>query len=125
MRAIFGLIGLLSVLVTGYYFYSFQIRQEGTNRSPLQQIDLVRVRSDLVSFAQAERLYLAANGRYGTLEQLRQAGNHNIVPQGGNRDYGYEVELDGAVHFRITAKPSSNHAGLPTLSIDETMQITQ
>jgi hypothetical protein len=118
------MIGVLAVLVTGYYFYTTQIRQAGDSRPPLQQIDLVRVRSDLLSFAQSERLYLAANGNYGTLEQLRQSGNLSTFRGDGNREYSYEAEIDGASHFRITARPSSGVAGLPTLSIDETMQIT-
>lgn len=125
MRATFGMIGLLSVLAIGYYIYSSYIRQEGDDRPPVQQIDLVRVRGDLMSFAQAERLYLATNGCYGTLEQLRQSGHLSAVPADRNGKYSYEVEMDGAAHFRITAKPAQGDAGLPTLSIDETMQITQ
>ncbi len=124
MRATFGMIGLLSVLATGYYLYSSYIRQERGGTPPVQQIDLVRVRGDLISLAQAERLYLAANGCYGTLEQLRQSGHISAIPEEGrNGKYRYEVETDGAAHFRITANPAA--AGLPTLSIDETMQITQ
>ncbi len=124
MRATFGMIGLLSVLATGYYIYSSYIRQEGDNRPPVQQIDLVRVRRDLISFAQAERLYLAANGCYATLEQLRQSGSLSMIPADRNGKYSYEVEIDGPAHFRITARPAAGNAGLPTLSIDETMQIT-
>ncbi len=121
MRAAIGMVGLLAVLATGYYFYSAQVPQSEVDSAPNRQIDLVRVRGDLLSLAQAERLYLAANGRYGTLEQLRRSGHLSYVP--GGREYSYEAEIDGASHFRITARPAPDRTGLPVLSIDETMRI--
>ncbi|HYK88177.1 MAG TPA: hypothetical protein VE398_05375 [Acidobacteriota bacterium] len=123
MRAILGIVGLLAVLATGYFIYFAQVRPAGNATAPIQQINLVRVRTELLSLAQSERSFLAATGSYGTLEQLRQSGNLSFLER-RNPDYTYEVEIDGAAHFCITAKPVSADAGLPTLSIDETMQIS-
>jgi hypothetical protein len=125
MRATLGFVGLLAVLGTGYYFYTLQLPVAG-GKPPLGQIDSVRVRNELLGLAQAERLYLAMNGSYGTLEQLSQSGNVSVVPGETSHGYSYEVEIDGSQHFRIVARPSpSAGTDLPTLSIDERMQVMQ
>ncbi len=123
MRGLFSFVGLLAVLGAGYYYYSLQVAPAGNAGASLQQIDQARVRRDLLAIAQAERLYLAANGRYGTLEELRESGSPGIAPQPGSGGYRYEIETDGAVHFRAVAIPSNPESELPALTIDETMQI--
>ena len=124
MKSILGLVGLLVVLAIGYYIYSAQVRQLA-GVPPAQQLNLFTIKRDLLSLAQSERLYLAANGSYGSLEQLRESGNVNPFPGENRQGYIYVAEVDGASHFRITAKPSNSvKADLPVLSIDETMRIT-
>ena len=126
MRATFAMVGLLIVLVIGYLIYSTQIRQATGDRPLVQQINFVAVRSDLLSLGQSERLYLAANGSYATLEQLRHSDIVSSVPESNRLGYEYTAEVDGAEHFRITASPTdSSRDDLPTLSIDETLQISQ
>jgi len=126
MRATLGLIALLAVLAVGYYIFRAQVAPVVSGGSPVQQMDLVAVRSDLLSLAQCERFYLATNGRYGSMEQLRQAGNLNPFPGDNHPGYVYEVEINGVAHFRITARPVDSARGeLPTLSIDETMRIVR
>jgi hypothetical protein len=122
MRAALGLVGLILVLAVGYWIYSAQIGPVAESGSQMTQLDAVSVRADLLSLAQSERLYLASNGTYATMEELQQAGNLTIGK--GRRGYRYEVTPDGARHFRITAVPSdSSNRNQPTLTIDETMQI--
>jgi Tfp pilus assembly protein PilE len=119
-----GMIGLLTVLAIGYYTYSTQIRQLTNGRPVAQQINLAAVKSDLLSIAQSERYYLATNGSFATLEQLRESGNVSSIPE-NRRGYVYVAEVTGVAHFRIIAKPAdSSRTDLPTLSIDETMQIS-
>ena len=106
MRAALGMAGLLIVLLIGYLIYTSQIRA---------------VRDDLLSLAQAERLHCAANGSYATLEELRHSNVMNSIPEAGRSGYQYTVEVDGAAHFKITARQTdSSRSDLPTLSIDET-----
>ena len=125
MRATLGMVGLLTALAIGYLIYSAQLRQSANDRPVVQQINLTAVRRDLLSFGQAERLYLAANGSYATLEQLRQSNITSSLPEGNRWGYVYSAEVDGPAHFRITASPTgTSGADLPTLSIDETMQIS-
>jgi hypothetical protein len=126
MRAAFGMVGLLIVLGIGYFIYSSQIRHVTNGESLVQPIDFVGVRSDLLSLGQAERLYLAANGSYATLEQLRHSRVMSSIPHRNRRGYQYSIEVDGAEHFKITASPTdSSGTDLPALSIDETLQISE
>ncbi len=124
MRAAFGLAALLTALAAGYWIYSAQLGPAGDSGSPalMTQLDLAAIRSDLLSLAQSERLYLAANGAYATMEELRQAGATG--DENGRRHYRYQVTADGARHFRIVAIPADpSNPNRPVLTIDETMQI--
>jgi len=125
MRALGGILGLVLVVVIVYYVYSMQFSRLEGGIPPAQQIDLVGVRSDLISFAQSERIFLATNGTYGTLEQLERSGGGGLAGI-RRRGYVYEAEVEGARHFRIVARPAApSGSERPTLSIDETMQISR
>jgi len=118
MRSVAGILGLVLTVAIVYYAYSEMFRGMDGGVAPVQQIDLVGVRTDLISLAQAERVFLATNGTYGTLEQLQRPGT-------GRRGYVYEAEIDGGNHFRILARPAdTSRQEWPILSIDETIQIS-
>jgi len=126
MRASGGILGLLVVVGIVYFIYESQYAKgPGGAGPPKQQIDVVGIKSDLLGLAQSQRLYLARNGSYATLDQLERDG-FTSVSGTARRGYSYEEEVDGGRHFRISAKPSDPlKQGWPTLSIDESMQITQ
>ncbi len=125
MKSLSGILGLVVVVAIVYLVYTTQFGGKNVSPPPKQQIDLAAVRSDLLSLAQAERRYFAANGAYATLEQLQDAGDVQFKGT-GRRGYAYSISVDGAMHFRITAKPDDpTRADWPTLAIDETMQTTQ
>jgi hypothetical protein len=126
MRASGNLLGLIMVVGIIYLIYTTQYaRGPGGAGPPKQQIDVVGVRSDLLGLAQSQRLYFARFGAYATLDQLQRDG-FTSVSGTGNRGYSYEAEVEGGRHFRITARPSDPlKEGWPTLSVDETMQVTQ
>lgn len=125
MRAVFGFVGIMITLGIGYFIYSNQI-QSGPNGTPLlPQTNLVAIKQDLFSLGRSEGLYMATNGSYATIEQLRNSGIASIVPDGGRWGYEYSVEVEGASHFVITARPmDTSRTDQPTFSIDETMQIS-
>lgn len=115
-------LGILSILLAGGiagYLYRMQLRAPAEGSTVAAQVDMIGLRSDLLSLAQAERRYLAINGRYATLDELRQSPE---LPASGaaRRGYRYDIEITGS-GFRITARPAG--AG-PVLSIDETMRIS-
>ncbi len=126
MRATVGLVGLLTALGIGYFFYATQIRDSTVDRLLPHQVNLVAVQRDLLALAQSEKTYLAIHGSYATLDQLRESGMVNPFPNGASWGYVYDAEVEGATHFRITATPTDTVASdNPTLSIDETMHFSR
>jgi hypothetical protein len=126
MKSGAALLGFVIVLGIGYCMYRPSLEPgPGEKVSPIQQVDMTGVKSDLLSIAQAERLYLTSHSTYGTLEELQQDGSLNFSGR-DRRGYNYTAEIDGASHFRIIARPAdSAKAEWPTLSIDDTTTITQ
>jgi len=126
MKATAGILGLVIVLAVGYFLFKTQLTQlPSGSGSPKEVSDVVGIKNDLLAIAQSERLYLAAHGTYATIDQLQQDGS--LAFSGTNhRGYNFVGDIDDGQHFRITARPSDPaKQGWPTLSIDETMQVTQ
>ncbi len=126
MRKLFSLVSLVVVLLIGTFIYLKQIpRTSSGELKPRQQIDLTGVKKDLLNMAQAERLYAASNGTYGSIEQLKADGSL-IGAEGERRGYQYEASFEGAGRFRIVARPlGDDKKDWPTLVIDESMEIRE
>jgi hypothetical protein len=127
MRGIAGVAGLLIVLGAGYFVYHSYLARSGPagpTDHPQEQIDVIDIRTNLLTIGQAERTYLNAHGAYGTIEQLQQDGPPSIGTD--NRGYVFSAAPNGATSFTVTATPTDpNKAGWPTLIITEAMQVTQ
>jgi hypothetical protein len=126
MRAAGSLIGLVIVVAITWFVIKAQYSSgPEAMKPPAETIDVVGVKSDLLSIAQAERVYLASHGSYASIDELQQDGS--ITFNGTNRrGYNYTADIDGGLHFKITAAPvDPAKSDWPTLSIDESMQETQ
>ncbi|MGA2986996.1 MAG: type IV pilin protein [Terriglobia bacterium] len=126
MRAAGGILGLVIVLAIIWFVVKSQLSQGPTGaQPPAETINVVGVKADLLTIAQAERGYLASHGSYVSVDELQQDGS--ITFSGANRrGYSFTAEVDDGQHFKITATPTDPaKAGWPTLSIDELMQVTQ
>jgi len=125
MKAIGGLLGIVLALGIGLFIYKTEFTNgPQSGAPPMQTIDTVGVQNDLVSIGQAERMYLASHGSYATLDQLQQDGA--TVSDGARRGYNYAVTVEDGQHFKITAAPTDPaKQGWPTLSIDDTMQVSK
>jgi hypothetical protein len=125
MKATAGFLGIVLALGAAFYLYNAQLtRSGGGPASPQEQIDVTGIRMALLEIAQAERLYVAANGTYGTFEQLRAGGSPALGAD--RRGYVFRLELNGSQGFTATATPDDpNKPGWPTLSIDASMQIRE
>jgi hypothetical protein len=123
MRSALTIGGLLIALGVGYVLYSRSLTSAGVTQAPPQQtIDVTDIRANLLTIAQAERIYLVAHGTYGTVDQLNQDGPPMMVTE--NRGYVFNAEPNGAQSFKVTATPTDpNKVGWPTLTIDETMMV--
>jgi hypothetical protein len=127
MGRAFGFVTLIIVVAVGAYIYTRQTQSVTApgSGSPTSTVDLMGVRSDLLAIAQAERSHAALQGGYASIETLRSQGE--LTMQRDNRGpYTYSAEI-GDSGFRIVATWSGpESAGVPrTISIDQTMQITQ
>jgi hypothetical protein len=104
------------------YIYSLQVRTLTPGGSPTSatEIPLITgVKNDLIAIANAERVYLASQGKYASLEELT-AGNYLTI-QGERQPYIYDVQTSGS-SFRATATRTTK--GAPAqLWITETMQV--
>jgi hypothetical protein len=120
-----GLVALVLALGIGYFVYqTYLVQHSPAGVAPQQQIDLVGIESDLRSMAGAERQFFAAHGRYASFEELE----HQELLSGGaeRRGYRFTAEVNGSTGFTILAEPiDPDKAEWPTLSIDESMQITR
>lgn len=129
-----GLIGILvtAALGLGIYMYTLKQAAPGPGMVVTQNISLVGVKNDLISIAQAERLYYTQNGSYTDLSTLASSGTMNITRT--SRDgYTYSAETSGNT-FTVTATytppPMENPAGVtpphfPTFTIDQSMEVRQ
>jgi hypothetical protein len=125
MKKVGGLLAIVIALGAGYFIFQAQMTQGPAGAAPPQQtIDVAGVKNDLLAIAQAERMYMASHGSYASVDQLQQDGA--IQFSGTNRrGYNYTAEITGE-HFRIVATPADPaKEGWPTLTVDDTMQITQ
>lgn len=122
-RAI-GLLGVLIALAIGAYLYTKSAKSSGKEAgNPRATIDVVGVKMDLNNLAQAERRYQTREGHYGTIDQLRSAGDISMA-RDNRGPYTYSAS-PGDTSFTITATytgpPNSDVPA--SLTIDENMQI--
>ena len=127
MRALGSLLALLAVVAVGLFIYRSQFTGPGDVTQGTGNVraaaDITGVKNDLLAMAQAERAHLALNGSYASLDELHTTGELSVDPQRDRQGYTYSAEL-GDRTFTITAS-YSGPADMPTLSIDESMQVTQ
>jgi hypothetical protein len=127
MRAAASLLSIVIVLAVGYWFYLSSLKTSGATAAtgaPAQVVSTVGVKSDLLSIAQAERMYQASHGSYASLDELYSSGALT-VRKAGRDGYTYSSDMS-AEGFTITARCEPQPATpCPSFSIDQDMQIQQ
>jgi hypothetical protein len=122
MGRAFGFIGTIIVMAAGMYIYSLQLKNvtaPGGGSTPTGTANVVGVKNDLISIANAERGYYATEQKYASLDELISGKYITIDRQ--RPPYTYDVETTSS-GFRVTATRDS--AGAPAqFWIDETMQV--
>jgi hypothetical protein len=123
-----SLLGILVAAAVGMFVYQSYFTAPESNGmgggSPRATADIVGVKNDLMQIAQAQRAHRALTGSYATLEELRASGTLLIDPRRTREGYSYSTEVTES-GFRVTANYSGPAEGMPTLFVDETMQIQQ
>jgi hypothetical protein len=123
----FGFLTLVAVVAIGAYIYVRQTQNVMTAgaTNPTGTLDIIGVKNDLLAIAKAERAYSATNGKYVSIDELRAQGALTMLRE-RRGPYSYSAEVSD-LDFRIVATYSGpENSGMPkTLSIDESMQISQ
>jgi hypothetical protein len=122
MKAALGLLATVVAMAIGVYVYSLQVKTLTPAAGPANasEIALITgVKNDLIAIANAERGYLASEGKYASLDEL--ISGKYITMIGQRPPYIYDVEVDSD-KFRATATRTTK--GAPAqLWITESMQI--
>jgi hypothetical protein len=130
MKSMVGLI-ISAALGLGIYMYTLKQAAPAPGMVVTQNISIVGVKNDLISIAQAERMYYAENSTYADLATLNSSGAMSMMRT--SRDgYTYALETSPG-GFTVTATytpPIAAPAGItpphfPTYSIDQTMEVHQ
>jgi len=122
MSRIFSFLGLVITLAIGMYIYSLQVKAitPGAGTGSAEEAPLIAgVKNDLIGIGNAERGYMASEGKYGSLEEL--TSGHYLTVRAERPPYIYDVETNGN-GFRATATRTTK--GAPAqLWITENMQV--
>ncbi|MGB7025258.1 MAG: hypothetical protein WBD73_15800 [Candidatus Acidiferrales bacterium] len=124
MRGLLGLLVTALIVVLGYWLYASKMQSEGAPGAPAQAISSVGVQSDLLSIAQAERIYWAGHDSYASLDELYSSGT--LAPQKSRRaGYTYSAEAS-AGGFTVTARCDATVVpGCSSFAVDQSMQVQQ
>lgn len=123
MSRLFGFLSLVIVLGAGMYIYSKQAQsssvQAGAN-NPKAAVNIMGVKSDLISIATSERRFYTTEGKYASLDELVSA--NYVTVKGQRPPYTYEIQTSPN-GFRVVATRSGDDgSGTPAeLSVDENM----
>ena len=122
MLRVLGFLGTVATMAIGMYIYSLQVKTltpGAGSGNPEEVATITGVKNDLIGIANAERGYLALEGKYASLDELI-SGNY-ITIKGERPPYIYDVEINSG-NFRATATRTTK--GAPAqLWITDTMQV--
>jgi hypothetical protein len=114
-------LGTIVTMAIGLYIYSAQVKAfvPGTSRNPEDMVTITGVKNDLIGIANAERGYLASQGKYASLDELI-SGNY-LTMKSERPPYIYDIQTT-ATGFRATATRTTE--GSPAqVWVTETMQV--
>ncbi|HLH06676.1 MAG TPA: hypothetical protein VKW78_05535 [Terriglobales bacterium] len=123
MGRAFSFLSILLVLAGGMYIYSRQVKAISPTvaNNPKSTVNLVGVRMDLNNIANAERRYLATEGKYASLDEL--ISGQYITDARLRGPYSYDVQVSGDGFVVTATRAPGADPGLPAqMSIDQNMQ---
>jgi hypothetical protein len=114
-------VAVIALLTYKYYFSTMNAAGTGA-ATPMQTIDMVGVKNDLLSIAQAERMYLTDHSSYASLDELVSSGALTMK-KAGRDGYTYDAQPSDSA-FRVIAHcPAATNPGCASFVIDQTMEI--
>ena len=123
MSRALGFIGLIIVVAIGAVIYMKQVQSvtPAGGSNPRATIDVAGVKSDLLSIGQAERMHMASQGKYASLDELISSGelvsNRTTRP---NWSYNAEISDNSFKVYATYSGPTVAGEKPPRLFVDET-----
>lgn len=123
MRGFAGILVVLVLTLLVYKFYFASGEAALNPAAPTQTVDVIGVKNDLLSMAQAERIYQTEHSSYGSLDDLVSSG---ALAYKREARHGYTYDAQASTDsFRIVARCSDPPiAGCTNFAIDQTMGIS-
>lgn len=117
-----GFVGTIVTMAIGMYIYSLQVKAIDPTAASANKMEIATiagVKNDLIAIGNAERGYMASEGKYASFEELT-SGNYLTI-KGERPPYIYDVEVNSG-SFRATATRTTK--GAPAqLWITDSMQV--
>ena len=82
MGRVLGFLGTIITMAIGMYIYSLQIKTltPGAGSGNSEEVATITgVKNDLIGIANAERGYLASQGKYASLDELTSGDRKSVV----------------------------------------------
>jgi hypothetical protein len=126
MRVLGGLAGLLITLAIALFIYKYYLVQSSAPgvATPVQTIDVVGVKNDLLAIGQAERTYQAQHSSFASLNELTLSGVL-AMPRTSRDGYTYEVQTSEDDFHVIAHCPAATMPGCQSYSLDQNMEIQE
>lgn len=129
MGKLVGILVFVAVAFGIFYFTTKKMPTTDSGTAPTQAISLTGVRRDLLQIAQAERSNLALNTHCASIDELISSGT--LTMSKPERDgYTYEIQCSGdSGEYKVVARhapaPEGSPIRYPTLTIDQSMQVSE
>jgi len=124
MGRVLGLLMVAVIVLLSYRLYFSHLQQatgSGAPAAPIQTVNEVGVKNDLVMISRAEQSYRVSGTSYATLDQLVAEGYLKMSKDGRA---GYTIDIEASQNeFRATARCSPPAAGCTSWMIDQTAQL--
>ena len=124
-----GLVALLVGALGGLFLYRAYLTQppavageSAPAATPAQTVNIIGVKSDLLSIAEAERAYQAEHSSIASLDEL-EAGGQISMKTSGREGFKYEIEPVGE-GFHVIARCTPPIATCTNYVIDQNMEIS-
>ncbi len=120
MSRSFSFVAILLVAAAGMYIYMNQMKSMAPKGAPggaagvQATVDIAGVKRDILQFAKAEQQHLAIDGRYFTLDEIRDAGDTGL-PADSRGPFRYSIETSTSGFTVIATYSGADMEGVPKM----------
>ncbi len=121
MGRVLGLLVVAVIVLLSYKFYFSHLQQSSGTGSPVQVINEVGAKNDLLNISRAEVSYNLEHHTYATFDRLVSSGLISMS-KSGREGYTYDIEASES-EYRATARCTVAGSNCTSWIIDQTSQM--